>query len=58
VTTFMIAGAEDEVRERVEQLARHADSLTLVPPGTGGTLPAERMLEYRRRIAETFYPAR
>jgi alkanesulfonate monooxygenase SsuD/methylene tetrahydromethanopterin reductase-like flavin-dependent oxidoreductase (luciferase family) len=58
VTTFMTAGTPDEVRERVEALGRSADSLTLLPPGTGGTLPVERVRAYRRAIAETFYPSR
>jgi len=58
VTTFMTAGTPDEVRERIEALGRSADSLTLLPPGTGGTLPAERVRAYRRAIAETFYPSR
>ena len=58
VTTFMAAGTPDEVRERIEALGRSADSLTLLPPGTGGTLPVERVRAYRRAIAETFYPPR
>src|SRR5262249_27619381 len=39
VATFMVAGTRDEVQRRVEELGRAADSLTLVPPGTAGTLP-------------------
>jgi hypothetical protein len=35
-----------------------ANSLTLIPPGTGGTLSPERVMAYRRSIVETFYPAR
>ncbi|MET0153720.1 MAG: LLM class flavin-dependent oxidoreductase [Candidatus Binatia bacterium] len=58
VTTFMVAGTRDEVRERIEKLGRAADSLTLVPPGTGGTLPGERVRAYQQAIVETFYPAR
>lgn len=58
VTTFMIAGTPDEVRQRVEQLAGHADSLTLLPPGSGGTLAGERVRAHRKAIADTFYPAR
>jgi len=58
VTTFMVAGTRDDARERVEALGRSANSLTLVPPGTGGTLSPERVLGYRRAIVETFYPAR
>jgi probable F420-dependent oxidoreductase len=58
VAIFMAAGTPDEVRERIERLGRSADSLTLLPPGTGGTLPGERVRAYRRAIAETFYPAR
>jgi alkanesulfonate monooxygenase SsuD/methylene tetrahydromethanopterin reductase-like flavin-dependent oxidoreductase (luciferase family) len=58
VTTFMVAGTRDEVCERVEALGRVADSLTLVPPGTGGTLPPERVAAYREAIVEAFYPAR
>jgi probable F420-dependent oxidoreductase len=56
VSTFMVAGTPDEVRERIERLGRSADSLTLLPPGTGGTLPVERVRAYRRAITETFYP--
>jgi alkanesulfonate monooxygenase SsuD/methylene tetrahydromethanopterin reductase-like flavin-dependent oxidoreductase (luciferase family) len=58
VTTFMVAGTRDEVRERIEKLGRAADSLTLVPPGTGGTLPPERVRAYQRAIVEEFYSAR
>jgi hypothetical protein len=54
----MVAGTRDEVCERVEAFGRVADSLTLVPPGTGGTLPAERVAAYREAIVEAFYPAR
>lgn len=56
VTTFMIAGTPDEARERVAKLAVHADSMTLVPPGTGGTLPGERVRAHRQAIAAAFYP--
>jgi probable F420-dependent oxidoreductase len=58
VTTFMVAGTPEEVHERVARLARSADSLTLVPPATGGTLPVERVQAYQRAIAKTFYAAR
>jgi len=56
VETFVVAGPRDEARARVEELGRHADSITLLPPGTGGTLGAERIAEYRRAIAATFHP--
>ena len=46
VTPF--TGAPDEVRERLEALARSPDSLTLIPPRTGGTLAGERVHAFRR----------
>jgi alkanesulfonate monooxygenase SsuD/methylene tetrahydromethanopterin reductase-like flavin-dependent oxidoreductase (luciferase family) len=58
VTTFMVAGTRDDVCKRIEALARMANSLTLVPPGTGGTLSPERVIAYRRAIGEAFYPTR
>jgi alkanesulfonate monooxygenase SsuD/methylene tetrahydromethanopterin reductase-like flavin-dependent oxidoreductase (luciferase family) len=58
VTTFMVAGSREEARERIEKLGRAADSLTLVPPGTGGTLSPERIRAYQRAIVEAFYSAR
>jgi probable F420-dependent oxidoreductase len=56
VDTFVVAGTPDEARARVEELGRHADSLTLVPPGTGGSLAGDRIAKYRDAIAATFYP--
>jgi hypothetical protein len=58
VTTFLVAGTRDDACNRIEALAGVADSLTLVPPGTGGTLAPERVVAYRRAIEEVFYPAR
>ena len=55
VRRFAAVGTADEVRERVAAMARHADSVTLVPPGTGGSLPPARVAEYRRAIADTFF---
>jgi alkanesulfonate monooxygenase SsuD/methylene tetrahydromethanopterin reductase-like flavin-dependent oxidoreductase (luciferase family) len=57
VTTFSTVGTPDEVREQVERLAAHADSVTLVPPGIGGTLPPERIEAYREAIIRTFFSA-
>ncbi len=53
VTTFAIAGTSDEVRQRVEDLWRTADSLTLAAPFY--FLPAMRVAAYQQAIAETFY---
>ncbi len=58
VTTFMVAGTRDEVESRIDRLGRAADSLTLVPPGTAGTIPLERVRAYQQAIVETFYPRR
>lgn len=56
VATFSTVGTPDEVREQVERLAAHADSVTLVPPGIGGTLPPDRIEAYREAIIGTFFP--
>lgn len=58
VDTFVVAGTPDEARARVEELGRYADSITLLPPGTGDSLRADRIAEYRDAIAATFYPPR
>lgn len=55
VTTFAIAGTPDEVRERVEQMWQHANSMTLSAPQN--FLPAARIAQYREAIAKTFYNA-
>src|SRR6266851_2105120 len=53
VTTFAIAGTPDDALERVGQMARHADSLTLSPPQY--FVPANRLAGYRTAIVDTFY---
>jgi probable F420-dependent oxidoreductase len=53
VTTFAIAGTPDEVRERVDRMWRHADSLTLSAPQN--FLSAARIGEYREAIVATLY---
>ena len=53
VTMFTIAGTPDDARERVEEMWKHADSLTLLPPQSG--LSGERLTSYRTAIADTFY---
>ncbi len=53
VTTFGIAGTRDEVRERVERVWATADSMTLTAPAV--FIPADKVAEHQRRIAETFY---
>jgi probable F420-dependent oxidoreductase len=53
VTTFTIAGTPDETRERVDQMWRHADSMTLSAPMY--SLSGARMAEYREAIASNFY---
>jgi alkanesulfonate monooxygenase SsuD/methylene tetrahydromethanopterin reductase-like flavin-dependent oxidoreductase (luciferase family) len=58
VDTFLVAGTAEEAKARVAELAGYADSITLLPPGTGGSLPADRVAEYRNAIAATFYPGR
>jgi probable F420-dependent oxidoreductase len=55
VTTFAIAGTPDEVRERVDLMWKHADSITLSPPQNA--LSATRIGEYRDAIAKTLYKA-
>src|SRR5262249_47962014 len=55
VTTFAIAATPDEARERLSQMWKYADSMTLSPPQyfvEGG-----RQNEYREAIVETFYKA-
>ncbi len=56
VESFVIAGTREEAEARIEELGRHADSITLIPPGTGNSLAAERVAEYQNAIATTFYP--
>ncbi len=53
VTTFAIAGTADEVRECVDRMWRHADSLTLSAPQN--FLSAARIAEYREAIVATLY---
>jgi luciferase-like monooxygenase len=53
VTTFAIAGTPDNALERVGQMARHADSLTLSPPQY--FVPANRLAGYRTAIVDNFY---
>jgi alkanesulfonate monooxygenase SsuD/methylene tetrahydromethanopterin reductase-like flavin-dependent oxidoreductase (luciferase family) len=53
VTTFAIAGTPDDALERVGEMARHADSLTLSPPHY--FVPANRLAGYRTAIVDTFY---
>ncbi len=53
VTTFAVAGTPDDALERIGQMARHADSMTLSPPQY--FLSAERLAGYRAAIAKTFY---
>jgi alkanesulfonate monooxygenase SsuD/methylene tetrahydromethanopterin reductase-like flavin-dependent oxidoreductase (luciferase family) len=53
VTAFAIAGTPDDALERVGQMARHADSLTLSPPQY--FVPANRLAGYRTAIVDTFY---
>lgn len=51
--TFVILGAADECRKRVEEVWDMADSFCLVPPI--GNLPPEKVTAYTGRIADTFY---
>jgi alkanesulfonate monooxygenase SsuD/methylene tetrahydromethanopterin reductase-like flavin-dependent oxidoreductase (luciferase family) len=53
VTAFAIAGTPDEARERVDQMWRHADSMTLSAPQN--FIPAARIAQYRDAIAKIFY---
>ena len=55
VEEFVAVGTPDEVRARVDELGRLAESITLIPPGTGGTLDSQRVAAYGRAIAETFF---
>ncbi len=55
VTTFAIAGTLDEARERVDNMWRYADSLTLSPPQY--FLSAARLSQYRTAIVDVFYEA-
>jgi alkanesulfonate monooxygenase SsuD/methylene tetrahydromethanopterin reductase-like flavin-dependent oxidoreductase (luciferase family) len=55
VTTFSIAGTPDEARERVAQLWRHADSLTLVPPAQRQNVKSGQGQAYHDAITKTFY---
>ncbi len=53
VTTFAIAGAPEDARERVEDLWRTADSLTLAAPFY--SLDMGKIAAYQKAIADTFY---
>ena len=53
VTTFAIAGTVGQARERVENLWKHADSLTLGPPIIG--MDPATIGRYTAAIAQTFY---
>jgi probable F420-dependent oxidoreductase len=55
VTTFAIAGTEDEVRARVEKLWESADSMTLAPPAVG--LDGASIARHQAAIARIFYAA-
>jgi probable F420-dependent oxidoreductase len=53
VSTFVIAGEPDSVRERIERAWTVADSLCLVPPAYA--LAPEKLMGYAGAIAELFY---
>ena len=53
VNTFAIAGTAGEAKARVEELWRHADSLTLTAPIH--YLDMGRVAAYQEAIAQTFY---
>jgi probable F420-dependent oxidoreductase len=53
VEHFNVVGTPDEVRTKVDRIAKIADSLTLGAPFRG--LPPEKIGLYSQRIAETFY---
>lgn len=53
VQTFVVCGAPDEVRRKIQPVWEVADSLTLVPPAYG--LPPDRLIAYAGAIASTFY---
>ena len=53
VDAIALAGPPDELRERLRELGRIADSFTLAVPFYG--LSPEKTLMYNERIAETFY---
>ena len=53
VTTFAIAGTPEEARERVEDLWRTADSLTLAAPFY--SLDMGKIAAYQKAVADTFY---
>jgi hypothetical protein len=50
---FVVCGAPDEVRKKIEPAWDVADSLTLVPPAYG--LKTEKLMSYAGAIASTFY---
>ncbi|MGH7900000.1 MAG: LLM class flavin-dependent oxidoreductase, partial [Candidatus Binatia bacterium] len=54
-TTFVAAGAPEEVRDWVAKVAAVADSVTLVAPHT---VDPQSAVAYRRAILETFLPGR
>ncbi|MGH7856667.1 MAG: LLM class flavin-dependent oxidoreductase, partial [Candidatus Binatia bacterium] len=53
VETFAVVGTPDECRARVDRIAAITDSFTLCAPISG--LPPDKIGDYARRIAETFY---
>ena len=50
---FVVCGAPDEVRQKIEPAWGIADSLTLVPPAYG--LKPDKLMSYAGAIASTFY---
>jgi alkanesulfonate monooxygenase SsuD/methylene tetrahydromethanopterin reductase-like flavin-dependent oxidoreductase (luciferase family) len=57
VEAFAVTGTRDEALARVEELGRYADSITVIPPGTGNSLPPEKIALYRDAIAATLRAA-
>jgi probable F420-dependent oxidoreductase len=55
VTTFAIAGTANEVRARVDDLWKSADSMTLAPPAVG--LDGAAIARHQTAIAKMFYTA-
>ncbi len=51
--TFVVCGAPDEVRKKIEPSWEIVDSLTLVPPAYG--LRPDKLMSYAGAIASTFY---
>lgn len=53
VNTFALAGTPDDVRERIEEYWKVADSITLTPPNA--MLDGATRHAYQEAIADTFY---